>query len=352
MASCLNLPLQRRRLLCATAVAGWQSMPLLALASPAPAGSQALPPADPLDLRSWLVRIHGAASQHSFQGTFVVSAAGVVSSARIAHFCVGSNQFEHIESLDGLARHVYRHNDTVYTFWPTARSVLIEERSQIATFPALLQAGDSRIDSFYALRADGVERMAGRDAAVLQLRPKDKLRFGLRLAADQATGLLLRVEMLGEHAEVIESSAFSDLTIGIKPRPNSVLLPMRRLDGYRVLRPALAPAKLEPEGWSLRQGVPGFEQVSCVKRPLSNLPGDDRDPAVEVLQTIYSDGLTHVSLFIEPYDPTRHRRQMLTAIGATHTLMLRQGEWWLTAVGDVPGATLRQFAGALEYKKP
>jgi sigma-E factor negative regulatory protein RseB len=342
-------PLRRRILICAAAASGWQ-VPTLALAGRGEPAALALPDAG--DVRAWLMRVHTAASQQSFQGTFVVSAAGSVSSARIAHFCVGADQFERIESLDGLARQVLRHNDTVYTFWPGARAVLIEQRDQVVTFPALLQAGDTRIDAFYEMRGQGMERMAGREAVVLQLRARDRLRFGLRLCADQATGLLLRVDVLGDQGEVLESSAFSDVTIGVRPQPNTVLQAIKKLEGYRVLRPSLTPTRLEAQGWSLNQGVPGFEKVSCVRRPLGSLPGDDREPAVEVLQAIYSDGLTHVSLFIEPYAAARHRRPVLTAVGATHTLMRRQGDWWVTAVGDVPGATLREFAAALEYKKP
>ncbi len=341
-----ELPLQRRQVLCAAAAAmSWQA--------PVRAGQDvpaAVPHDKARDLHAWLMRIHAAASRQSFLGTFVVSAAGVISSSRIAHFCVGGDQYERIESLDGQARRVFRHNDTVYTFWPEARAVLIERRSQIATFPALLQAGETRIDGFYDLQVPGSDRVAGREAVLLQLTPRDKLRFGLRLCADRATGLLLRVEMLGEQGEVLESSAFSDVTIGVKPRPDSVLQPMKHVDGYRVLRPTLVSSSLDAQGWALRQGIPGFEQVSCVKRPLTGLPGDEREGSVEVLQAIYSDGLTYVSLFVEPFDQARHRRPMLTSIGATHTLMKRDGDWWVTAVGDVPGATLRRFASALEHK--
>jgi sigma-E factor negative regulatory protein RseB len=32
-------------------------------------------------------------------------------------------------------------------------------------------------------------------------------------------------------------------------------------------------------------------------------------------------------------------------------LMRKQGDWWVTVVGDVPSATLRQFANGLERKK-
>ena len=297
------------------------------------------------------MRIHDAASHRNFQGTFVVSAGGAVSSSRIAHFCVGASQFERIESLDGQMRRVFRHDDVVHTLWPRSRVALVEQRNLLATFPALLQTGDDRIVSFYDVRAQGTERMAGRDADVLLLRPKDNRRYGYRLWADRDTGLLLRVEVLGEHGEVLESSAFSDLTIGVKAQPDSVLLPMKKLEGYRVVRPSLTPARFDAEGWTLRQGVPGFEQVSCVRRLLTGVTDGDEDAAAQVLQTIYSDGLTHVSVFIEPYDPARHLRGMQAAIGATQTLMRRLGGWWVTVVGDVPAATLHQFADALEYKK-
>jgi sigma-E factor negative regulatory protein RseB len=304
------------------------------------------------DVRAWLLRIHEAASRRNFQGTFVVSGGGAVSSARIAHFCEGQNQFERSEALDGQARHVFRHNDVVTTLWPASRTALVEQRDLLAQFPALLQAGDDRIADFYDVRMQGAGRIAGRDASVLVVKPRDAYRYGYRLWADQASGLLLRADVLGESHEVLESSAFSDVVIGVKPQPESVLQPMKRLEGYRVVRPVLTSTKLDAEGWAMRQSVPGFRQVSCVKRPMD--AAADESPAStgpQVLQAIFSDGLTHVSLFIERFDPQRHTRPMLASVGPTQTLMQQQGDWWVTVVGDVPPATLRLFAKGLERSR-
>jgi sigma-E factor negative regulatory protein RseB len=301
------------------------------------------------DVRAWLLRIHEAANHHNFQGTFVVSGGGSVSSARIAHYCAGPNQFERSESLDGQARHVYRHNDVVITLWPTTKVALVEQRNLLAQFPALLQAGDDRIADFYEVQPHGAARVAGHDANVLVVTPRDAYRYGYRLWADRATGLLLRADVIGTHHEVLETSAFSDVAIDVKPHLDSVLQPMKRLEGYRVLRPALTPTRLAAEGWVLRQPAPGFREVSCVKRSMENLgagPTDANGP--QVLQTIYSDGLTYVSVFIEPFDPARHTRPMLASVGPTQTLMQRQGDWWVTVLGDVPPATLRLFAKGLE----
>ena len=330
-------------------------------------------PADRKQVRTWLMRINEAASQRNFQGTFVVTAGGsAVSSARIAHFCEGSDRYERIDSLDGQARHVFRHNDQVHTLWPQSRVALVEQRETMSSFPSLLQSGDDKVSELYEVRQQGVERVAGHDANVLSIKPKDAFRFGYRLWSDQASGLLLRSDVLNERGELLESSAFSDVAIGVKSQTDVVLGPMKKLDGYRVLRPSLTSTKLDAEGWTLRPGVPGFVQVSCVKRPLDAAAQDEprstgSGPGVgakgsrgannhgnaqaQAIQSIFSDGLTYVSVFIEPYNAERHTKPVLTAMGATHTLMRRQGDWWLTVVGDVPVQTLRAFAAGLERKK-
>lgn len=317
-----------------------------------PARAQTAPTVEPKEVRAWLMRIHDAASHRNFQGTFVVSAGGSVSSARIAHFCDGTNQFERIDSLDGETRHVFRHNGVVHSVWPQSKVALVEQRDLLNSFPALLQVGDDRIADFYEVQPQGAERVAGHEANVLLLRPKDGFRFGYRLWAERSSGLLLRADVLGDRGEVLETSAFSEVAIGVRSQPETVLQPMKKLEGYRVVRPVLTSTKLEAEGWVLRQSVPGFRQVSCVKRPMDGvLETESVSVAQTALQTIFSDGLTYVSVFIEPYSAERHTRAMLTTIGATQTLMRRRGDWWITVVGDVPVSTLKAFAGGLERKQ-
>jgi len=90
--------------------------------------------------------------------------------------------------------------------------------------------------------------------------------------------------------------------------------------------------------------------VSCVKRPFDSQQQAQLSSAEQMLQTVIPMGLTYVSLFIEPYNADRHTRPMVTAIGATQTLMYRQGDWWVTVMGDVPASTLRLFAAGLQRR--
>lgn len=307
------------------------------------------------ETRAWLTRIQDAANKRSYQGTVIVSSGGAVASSRIVHHCEGRDQFERIDALDGQPRHVVRQNDRVHTVWPQKRVAMVEQRDRLSSFPGLLQPGNEQIADFYELKASGVERVAGHEANVLTLRPRDALRYGYRLWADKESGLLLRTEVLGDRGVVLESSSFSDVVVGGHPSVDAMLQPIRKLDGYKTIHPVSVATRLDAEGWRFNAGVPGFQVVSCVKRSLdaplrpqqaASAPRDE-----PLLQTVLSDGITYVTVFIEPYSADRHTRAVSTAIGATQTLMRRQGDWWITMMGDVPAPTLRLFADALERRK-
>lgn len=333
---------------------------LLALGAALAAGLASLPAAaaPDTDARAWLLRLRQAASSVNYQGTMVVSAGGAVSSSRVWHYCVGDQRYERLEAQDGQQQSVYRHNDEVRTLWPQSRVAVAERREALASWPALpgaLDSLDARVLESYELRHEGQARVAGRDATVFMLAPRDALRFAQRLWADAASGLMLRADVLGPGRQVLESTAFSEVEIGVKPQPEAVLQTMRRLDaaagegrnGWQVLRPLQRRTQLEAEGWTLRQPVPGFALAGCALRTLAHATTD----AQPVLQAVFSDGLTHVSLFIEPFRPERHRVEGVQQLGATGTVVRRHGEHWITAVGDVPAATLLQLTGALERRR-
>jgi sigma-E factor negative regulatory protein RseB len=303
------------------------------------------------DPRARLARMHQAANERNYQGTMTFTAGGAVSSSRVAHFAVGDQSYERIESLDGRMQKIYRHNDAVHTLWPQSGVAIVEKRDGAGKRLPLLQTVEARALDQYELRAEGRERIAGRDADVFLLKPRDDWRYAQRLWADVASGLMLRADVLGADRKVLESSAFSEVEIGVKPQPESVLRPLKKLDGYRVLRAQQDRVALDAEGWALTRPLPGFSLVSAVRRPMQATAEGDTRVAEPVLQAVYSDGLTHVSLFIEKFDSTRHRKDVDAQLGATATLMQRRGDHWLTAMGDVPVATLRALLESLERRR-
>jgi sigma-E factor negative regulatory protein RseB len=297
-----------------------------------------------------LALIHDAPGKLNFTGTFVFSTAGgAMSSARMAHYCEGKDQFERIDSLDGPARQVLRHNQQVHTVWPQDRLVVFEQRDDYSAFPALLMRPDAQILHHYEVLTRGQERVAGHVANVIQLIPRDGYRYGYRLWSDSSSDLLLRADVLGQRNELLESSAFSDVTIGVKSQPRFVLDAIKKLGNYRFIPSRLNATTLDSHGWMMRAAVPGFRQLSCFTRPLHD-SSHAGDAQAQTLQVVYSDGITYLSLFIEPFDGRRHENPSSSVFGATRTLSRRHADWWITAVGGVPAATLRAFAEGLERK--
>ncbi|MET0382486.1 MAG: MucB/RseB C-terminal domain-containing protein, partial [Burkholderiaceae bacterium] len=295
-------------------------------------------------------RIHDAAARSNYVGTLVNNAGGTVISSRVGHYWDGRNEFERVDALDGEARSMLRTGGEVRTLWPRHRIAVIEPVDPRASFPALVSGNEARIPEFYELQAQAGERVAGHDADRLLLKARDAHRFDHVIWADRATGLLLRVDVRAD-GRTLESSGFSDVQIGVRPDRAAIVAELHRTDGYHVVKPAMEPTKLDAEGWTMQPALmpAGFQPLGCVRRMLP-MSGADAGQ-VSVVQTIFSDGLTHVSLFIEPYQPQRHRGEGLTVIGATQTLTRRENDSWITAIGDVPSATLDEFVHALERKK-
>jgi sigma-E factor negative regulatory protein RseB len=328
----------------------WVGVAMVAtLHAPVFGGAPSAPSAPP-DLRAWMSRLQQAAATLNYQGTLVTTAAGVVSSSRVTHYCEGKQRYERIDALDGEARQVLRHNDLTQTLWPRTRVAVVEQWFAMPEFPGLPPVADARSQDAYDLQLLGTERVAGHAAQVLMLKPRDTNRFAQRLWAEQGTGLLLRADVLGPRGELLESASFSDVAIGGRANPDAVLHAMRRLEGYRVVRPQVLRTQLDAEGWSLARPVPGFHLAGCMRKELSPLAEPLGNGNAQVLMAVFSDGLTHVSVFVEPFDAQRHK-PVATSLGATHTVMTRAGDWWITAMGDVPMATVQLFSVALERRR-
>ncbi len=294
----------------------------------------------------WLQHLREASKNRAYVGTYVVSSGGSMSSAKIWHVCEGDQQVERIESLSGAPRSVFRHNDRVLTFMPDQKLVRSEKRDGQDIFSGLLQSADSRIADYYRLRAEGVERVAGVEADVVLLAPKDNLRFGYRVWTEPRKGLVVKLQTLDTDGRVLEQAAFSELQLDAPVKMEKLLQMMGKVQGYRMEQTALVKTTASAEGWLLKAPVAGFKALSCYKRPMpASVSGDDP------LQWVFSDGLASVSIFLEPFDRQRHDKGSVISMGATQTMTRQLGGYWLTLMGEVPISTLRLFANALEHKK-
>jgi sigma-E factor negative regulatory protein RseB len=328
----------------------WSAAALVALASgfmvPVHAQSAPAAPGNARSVNEWLTRMHEASRHRAYTGTLVVSAGSAMSASKIWHVCDGTQQMERVDTLTGAPRTTIRRNKEVITFVPEAKTAFVEKRDSLGMFPELLGTPSNLIPQFYSAREVGVQRVAGHLADMVEILPRDELRFGYRIWSEQQTGLVVKLQTLGEQGSVLEQVAFSELQLNAPVSMEKLARLMKDTRGYEVHKPTLKKTTAEAEGWRLKEAVPGFTPMSCHTREIPGAAA--QGPGMAPMQWVFSDGLASVSLFVEPFDPQRHTQESSAVVGATHTVNRRVGDHWLTVLGEVPAPTLRRFALALE----
>jgi sigma-E factor negative regulatory protein RseB len=326
----------------------WGAVALLVLTSglavPAHAQSPTAGQAGTRSVNEWLTRMHESSRQRAYVGTLVVSAGSSMSASKIWHVCDGNQQMERVDTLTGTPRTTIRRNNDVITFMPETKTAFVEKRDSLGMFPELLRTPNNLIPQFYQAREVGVQRVAGHLADMVEILPRDELRFGYRIWSEQQSGLVVKLQTLGQQGGVLEQMAFSELQLDAPVSMEKLKKLMKDTRGYEVHKPALKKTTAEAEGWRLKEPVPGFTAMSCHTRD----SGTPQAPGMAPMQWVFSDGLASVSLFVEPFDPQRHVQESSAVVGATHSVNRRVGEHWLTVLGEVPEQTLRRFALALE----
>ena len=311
-------------------------------------GVKTRPASSERSVTEWLLRLHEASTRRSYTGTFVVSAGTAMASARIWHVCDGVQQVERVDTLTGTPRTTVRRNDEVVTFVPESKVALVERREALGLFPALLQTPSNQLADFYSLKQYAAsERVAGFESEVLELLPRDDLRFGYRIWAEKKTGLVIKLQTLDAEQRVLEQVAFSELQLNAPVRMDALIRLMKNTRGYSVQQSSVTATTPQAQGWKLKADVPGFATTACQVRKDVVATGNNTGASAP-MQWVFSDGLASVSLFVEAFDPKRHVSEMTMATGATHSLSRRLDDYWLTVVGEVPTSALRLFASQVE----
>lgn len=310
------------------------------------------PFAEKREAQSWLKKIQSAAQKLNYSGTFVYQQANQMRTSRITHISDGKNEIEKLEILDGKPREYIRNNEEVICYMPDNKMLLVEKRVTRDIFPAILAANPVDLAGFYDVRKDEAGRVAGHDCQAIVLEPKDNLRYGYKLWAEKSSGLLLRAQTLSEKHEVVEQIAFTQISIGNvdRSRAKPSFLNTR---GWHVENATMSQVNLS--GWTVKSLPPGFWKIREVKRMVSDAPvtggllsANVQPNQREVAQMVFSDGLAAISVFIEPGSQSRTEGSMQQ--GAMNIVGKRYGDFWLTIVGEVPSAAIRQVANSIEFK--
>ncbi|MGS0742027.1 MucB/RseB C-terminal domain-containing protein [Glaciimonas sp. GG7] len=299
------------------------------------------------EAQTLLKKIQSAGKKLNYSGTFVYQQANQIRTSRITHVLEGRNEVEKLEVLDGKPREYIRHNEDVTCYIPETKTLLVDKRVTQDVFPAILSAIPSDLTEYYNVRMGEMGRIAGQDCQAVILEPKDKIRYGYKLWAEKNSGLLLRAQTLDSKNEVVEQISFTQITIGniVHGRMKSSF---GNTSNWHVEHIVMSPANLDE--WTVTGMPPGFKKVRELKRVIgtSTHSTESGDYRRKVSQIVFSDGLAAISVFVEPGSQSRTEGSMQQ--GALSIVGKRQGDFWLTIVGEVPAVAIRQVANSIELK--
>lgn len=283
----------------------------------------------------WLNRAAAAAKQQNYSGIYVYHHGEHVEVLRVQHRFDASGEQEKVDVMDGTSRQFLRINNDVFCHLPDGKHVRLERNALRRFFPSLLPAQPASLLDFYEAKLGGIERVAGHPCQVVTLVPRDGYRYAYNLWLDKRTGLPLKARIVNENGSAISMLAFSEIQIGKAPDI--------RNDLSRKIVETAAPDKPAASAWNVTP-PPGYQQVQEAVR---SLPGK-RAP---VTHLVFSDGLSVLSMFVEPADPQVQSLRGLSAEGAIGIYAREVDGYIVTTLGEVPNMALIETGNSATRRK-
>lgn len=287
----------------------------------------------------WLMKMSDAAQQLNYRGHFVYQHKGQMEAMEIIHRAGSSGASERLLSLNGSPREIIRNKDAVWCYLPDEKSIVVSHRKQTEkNFPALIPMSLEKLDPHYRFRLGRQERMSGRMAQKVMIEPKDKYRYGYRLWADKASGLLLKADLVNKKGKVLEQFMFTDVNIGgdiaaadLKATVDKAGMALHRQDQ----RPGSRPVSNK---WMFKDLPPGFIAVKYQS-------GMNPMKKQGMTHIVLSDGLAAVSVFIESGNSKTGEGR--NSMGAVNAWRGKRHGHNITVVGEVPSSAIRKIVRAV-----
>ncbi len=298
----------------------------------------------------WIERMNQALTRRNYDGTFTHWQGGRVEMLRIIHRVQDGATTERLVSLDGSGREFIRTGASLTCYLPDRRTVLVERRPQgerlLSGFPAI----DPKTASFYEIQEVARTRFNRHDTHVITVSPRDQFRYGYRLWIDDDSAMPLKTQLCDAHGHVIEQIVFADLTLPERI-PAPAFHPDVATGGFQWLRdesappavPGSAPGGPAPLVWSADKLPPGFRMTA---HSAQMLPG----ASSPVDHIVFTDGLASVSVFVETHTPRPGEDATAVEsarVGSSSAFSTVVDGHKVTAVGEVPPATVRSIANAV-----
>ena len=147
----------------------------------------------------WVQKMSDAMRNLNYKGDFVYLHDNRLEGMRISHYRDEHGEKERLISLNGEAREVIRDNQNLTCIWPSSRKVIVDVSRKNSFSPIFIPDDIVRLEKFYDMKLVGKDRVAGMDAVIVHIDPRDKYRYGMKFWINESNALMMKSSLLDEN---------------------------------------------------------------------------------------------------------------------------------------------------------
>ncbi len=264
------------------------------------------------DAKQWLERINFAVVNNNYKGVMVFAQGTSMESFSVDHQMNKGQETLRLKTLSGTPKELLKKGGQFQTNAQTnTQTKHVQFSSKLAAEQtSFSQFANAAENKWYKVSLAEKSRVAERPVQVVDIKAQDKLRYSYRLWLDEQSGLPLRVVTLDENKAIVEQVVFTQIQIS----------PSKQQEAPRTI----------PKQKALDNP---YKDIKGFKLIAKDVKGNSQ-------HFLYSDGLSSVSLYVEP-SSLKQKAQMKK--DAMNGLLLSNGTTRFVALGKVPSLTLEKF---------
>jgi sigma-E factor negative regulatory protein RseB len=312
-------------------------VPLLGLAQEPPNNTTNSYPSD--SAQAWLAKMSDAVKSLNYIISFVLLKPGVDSQPYLWRHGVNADglEMEQLNLLNGPGREVVRIDSKVSYFEPNVPPYSLQSSIINGPFPGGFFQHPEKLMLSYEFIMIGRSRIAGRAAQQIRIISIDKSRFGFNVWLDQETGLLLKMNMFGQEAQLLEQIQVTGLQVTKEPDPFFAKIEPGMLPEIV----SFSPSTPLNSPWNISYIPKG---MIIVKRDLRRLSGSGE--MVEYI--MLSDGLVDVSVYLQDRENNKPQNNLVGTVQSDTLLTIGHGELNITIIGKIPAITANAIAKSIK----
>ena len=283
-------------------------------------------PATDAEAQALLGKMADAVTNLEYRGLVTFEHVGVMETLEVVHGVRNGEQVERIRYLTGSHRELVSRGQD-------ARCR--RDGSPLSRAGLWSSSGLENVQNLYHFFIRGEERIADREAVILEARPRDPHRYGMVISVDRETGLPLKSMLVAPAGRVLERFQFVELDLA-----------------------PIDDAELQPQSSDARESDNAGHCGSLVSRwRLGWAPAGFKAVATRELadgeMLVFSDGLSAFTVFVQKLGPEMNYKGRATR-GATVAYMdhleVNGMRYTITVVGEIPDSTAQLVAKSVAAK--